>query len=162
MSKLFKPKTLRRIILSLFLLIPFFITFVPAIAFLLGSHGVEDITIFDHAFVQRVFFFDEGANMYSTSNPFLLLGYAVIDGQAVPLVFEPIGQLFRFIDGLHLFGEFGSAFADGSIDWLYFWYVGVVVYQVTVVLIYEIVVIALKLLLLPLRAVEAFERKGDD
>lgn len=164
MSKLFKPKTMRRIILSLFLLIPFFITFVPAIAFLAGAHGGVPIDTFSTRFVEGLFFFDNGFNLEIHSNPFLLMGYCVLSGEGdlIPLVFQPVSSLFVWLEGSTIFGQWGAAFADGFMDYLYCWFVGTLVYQISVVLIYEIVVIALKLLLLPLRAVEAFERKGDD
>lgn len=163
MSKLFKPKTLRRIILSLFLLIPFFITFVPAIVFLAGAHGGVSIDSFSNGDIEELFFFESGFNLNYYSNPFFLLGYVVLIGDInCPFVFQPVASLIQWFDSYLLFGEWASAFADGFLDYLYCWFVGTVIYEITVVLIYEIVVIALKLFLLPLRAVEAFERKGDD
>lgn len=163
MSKLFKPKTMRRIILFLLLILPFVYTFGSYLALLVGAHGAVSPSSSDVLY-RFIWGFDVNGNLGDVSwdiiNPWLLQGYQILsfDSGFFP-EFAPLSGLLRIIFD-SVFNTFN--YFDYSENIWGCFFVGVIYYEVLVVLIYEFVVIALKLLLLPLRAVEAFERKGDE
>lgn len=163
MSKLFKPKTMRRIILFLLLILPFVYTILFALVYLHGhsANGVDFYSFIRGVFVGQSNYYDFGERV---DNPWFTIGFLFYGAQVNNSwwIFEPIARLIRFVMPIMGFTNPPSIMADSVMDTFSMWFFGVLIYQLSVVLWYEIITIALKLLLLPLRAVEAFERKGDD
>lgn len=67
--------------------------------------------------------------------------------------FAPLSSLIRFVDDNILHWGDGNALAVFSYGYVY--------YAMSTLIVYEFVIIAIKLLLLPLKAVDVFDRKGE-
>lgn len=142
MHKMFKPKTIRRLCLVLALAFPM-VYLVGTLFFgLNGAHGT--------------FALSNGGSMASVfSNPFdgsdfvTALGLSVLDGSSEG--FAPIASLFQYVNA-NIFG-----FTPSNV--LACFCVGYCYYAVNVLIVYELIVIACKLLLLPLKAVDIFDKE---
>lgn len=146
MSRVFRPKTMRRVVLLLALAFPI-VYLMVALAFALnGAHGNVNLSEDGMTFSQYLF-----SQPFVSDNFVSVLGRGVLNDDIGGFV--PMATFFRFLDE-NLFG-FGV-----SNDLAVFVY-GYAYYVVNVVLLYEIVVIALKVLLIPLKMLESFDRRNE-
>lgn len=174
MAKIFTKKGIRRFVLLLLVLMPFVITFVPFVFFVNqgASGGYKDSYFF--ASLNRCFYWGWGldystgdliSNVDSHWNPWFVMGCSIRGyhpfAESGYWLNLPLFNEKWFVDFLQNIGLWVDAFEDFNLNSnaFIYWFVGVFVYEVSIVVYYEIAIILIKIVLIPLHVVDWFTEK---